>query len=1696
MAVLVAISIGCNAPARAENLGTVSNTASLHYQLAGSDQSITSNSVSFDIQPAQFAAHVQFLHYASGSNATQTMPVAGTQCKTASGAFVATSLPKIGTSASADQDLTAIPLFPARAYHAGDVVFLSLSDPSRNLNATQRETVDMIVRTSVGDEETLRLVETGPDTGIFAGAVATQSTATAIVPNNCILSVSDGTMLQADYQNTSAPSDQAHADILVDPLGRVFNSATGDPVNGATITLINDATGAQATVLGDDAASAYPATVTSGGSATDASGTLYQFPAGGFRFPLVAPANYHFVITPPGGFTAPSIVPVTVLKSVQSPTGELYLVKPGSLGDLFNVDGTEIVKIDVPVDPIPSSLVLDKQVSTPTASAGDYLQYHLKLQNRNPGAVAQHAVISDVLPSGLHYTPGSLRINNLKTIDPAISGDGARLSIPLGSIAANSTLDVTYVAQVGSNAPIGDAINTATVFSKGGLQSNASKVATRIVAAFFNDQMSILGRVMLGPCDAPTRRMKGIANIRMLLDDGTYVVTDVNGQFHFENIRPGTHVVQLDDVSLPASLDVAQCHSTSRSAGRGFSQFVEGNGGSAWRADFYLKPRDSAAGPAIPSLEVPEAVDDVTAGGGGKVDWFAQAPAGNGIVFPAASHNPRAPVSRVVVRYAAGQHITLSVNGKTLDALAFDGTQTNADSSIAVSVWRGVPLVDGANLIDAELRNDTTQTNEHYRRTIFYTNTPAHAELIQARSQVLADGLHKPTLAVRFTDRDGHPVRTGVSGSFHVSAPYVPASRIDLEQSRQLAGLDRLEPTYRVSDDNGTAYIELAPTTTAGQVAIDFDFNGDLSKRHQTIRTWLQAAPRDWVVVGFASGTLGFETLRSKALPVGRDTSTYTDGSISLYAKGKVLGKWLLTLAYDSDKQKNPNRDRSLGGVIDPNRLYTLYGDRAEQRSDAASQYKLYLKLERQQYYGLFGDYETALNQSQLMRYNRSLSGLKGEYHGKAMHANWFAAETNLNHQRDEIQANGLSGPYRLSRSDIILNSERVMVETRDRLRSERIVSTQVLQRYVDYTLDANAGTITFRQPLLSHDINFNPNFIVADYETANAASKQLNYGGRTGVELHGGRIIAGATFIHDDNGATQTNLGGFDARLKLTPQTEIRLEAAHSVKSGTVSASVIPQAGGITKTTGSDTAYIAEIEQQSGHFDALAYLRYQGSNFGISQQNGSESGTRKFGFDARYDFNQTMRGLASFSHQHLLQTGLTEIAGSTQLEYHTNNTSLRAGMQVANDEQVDGVTRSSQQFVVAGSQFLLHHKLELSAESDFGLDNNHTSAINYPSRYRVGAAYAVRDGVRLIANEELSHGQQYDSRTTQFGIEVDPWRGGHLTSTLNQNAIQESGPRTFAQFGLMQSFVLDAHWGVDVAFDSNKTLHQRVGTIAAINPLQPIASGGQLAIGTLTDNFWALSTGATYRAPLWSWNGKLEVRQGGSDNRYGVVTALLRQISNGTAVSLSANVQRADQKIGTKTTVATVAAGIAIRPSGSGWSLLDKLELHVDAVKGGLGTSLATPLGSTTLNIFGDAASQRLVNNLVVNHVSSSEQQGRTEWSVFYGAKYVFTQFDHIDYKGYTDVLGVEVRRDIGHQLDVGFHADVRHAWSAHDISYAYGPTLGVSPFTNAWFSLGYNVKGYSDRDFSAAHHSQQGPFISLRYKFDQLTAKRLLGG
>jgi hypothetical protein len=106
---------------------------------------------------------------------------------------------------------------------------------------------------------------------------------------------------------------------------------------------------------------------------------------------------------------------------------------------------------------------------------------------------------------------------------------------------------------------------------------------------------------------------------------------------------------------------------------------------------------------------------------------------------------------------------------------------------------------------------------------------------------------------------------------------------------------------------------------------------------------------------------------------------------------------------------------------------------------------------------------------------------------------------------------------------------------------------------------------------------------------------------------------------------------------------------------------------------------------------------------------------------------------------------------------------------------------------------------------------------------------------------------------------------------------------------------------------------------------------------------------------------------------------------------------------------------------------------------------------------------------------------------SLHYGAKYVIETIDGSGYSGYTDLLGLEGRYDISKDWDIGLQGSVLHSWNAGQLDYSEGISVGYNLMQNAWVSLGYNLTGFADKDFSQSEFTAQGPYVRFRFKFDQ---------
>ena len=125
---------------------------------------------------------------------------------------------------------------------------------------------------------------------------------------------------------------------------------------------------------------------------------------------------------------------------------------------------------------------------------------------------------------------------------------------------------------------------------------------------FLQNVNTLIGRVVVG-CDS--QGTQGIEKARVVMEDGSYAITDKHGDYHFQAITNGTHVVQLDLPSLPKGYEPMSCEQNTRRAGRDYSQFVEVHGGALWRADFHVRPIPGAEGDLSLQLTQAPAADHV-----------------------------------------------------------------------------------------------------------------------------------------------------------------------------------------------------------------------------------------------------------------------------------------------------------------------------------------------------------------------------------------------------------------------------------------------------------------------------------------------------------------------------------------------------------------------------------------------------------------------------------------------------------------------------------------------------------------------------------------------------------------------------------------------------------------------------------------------------------------------------------------------------------------------------------------------------------------------------------------------------------------------------------------------------------------------------------------------------------------------------
>jgi large repetitive protein len=387
----------------------------------------------------------------------------------------------------------------------------------------------------------------------------------------------------------------------LDPGGVVYDAVTRQPVAGAVVTITGPAGFNPAIHLVGGAPNASQTTGATG---------VYQF----LLLPGAPAGNYSLNVTPPSGYGFQStIIPVTPGSlTPPGPAGAVFTVapQPGApqigaadpttyyLG--FNLtpgSSANVVNNHIPLDPlVPPQLFISKVGDRSTAELGDSIRYTVRVRRVDGGSAVLPAItIFDNLPAGFRYIAGTATVNGTSVADPTgAPGPGLTFVVPGANLASGAEVTLTYRVRLGVGAAQGSGINRAQAgvgvnpncAANAQFCSNEAQFKVRVTEGVFTSDACVVGKVFVDCNNNHVQDSEeiGIPGVRMYFGDGTYMVSDVEGKYSYCGLKPMTHVLKADPITLPKGSRLTT--TSNRNAGDAGSLFVDLKAGELHRADF------------------------------------------------------------------------------------------------------------------------------------------------------------------------------------------------------------------------------------------------------------------------------------------------------------------------------------------------------------------------------------------------------------------------------------------------------------------------------------------------------------------------------------------------------------------------------------------------------------------------------------------------------------------------------------------------------------------------------------------------------------------------------------------------------------------------------------------------------------------------------------------------------------------------------------------------------------------------------------------------------------------------------------------------------------------------------------------------------------------------------------------------------
>ena len=1597
---------------------------------------------------------------------------------------------------------------------------------------------------------------------------------------------------------TWATSSTAEA-IMSDPSGVVYNSLTRQPVVGAVVTLtrqscsstsVSPITAAQ--LFGDSSIYTFNA---------DGSVAVNTDAAGGYSFIFKVPpvndlCNYAIKVTPTKGsglvfpsaqiaahsgeFAGCSSV-TTVAGAPQSGQDTTYYRNVLAGKDTATGNLCEVFNNNIPLDPPNSgSLILKKTASTGTAEVGDLLSFTLTATNGTSAALPQ-LLIKDQLPRGFRYVLGSARMGGVSLVDPQ-GGVGPDLvfNLPLSTAAPlekGQTVALTYQVRIGIGSPIDvDAINRAWAQSGVApslLSSNEADAKVRVLGGVFANEAYAFGKVFMD-CNKngiQDETELGIPGVRLFMEDGTGVVTDIEGKWSLYGLRPVTHALRLDTATLPENAEVALLEP--RQSGQSDSLFLDlkngewhkanfavfgcdrpelmkavevrraaittqpGSDGEAGRVSTRLAPDGRMAAPAdvrgLPSagtidasgaLKAAPVVASPLIGLPGLIGSSEfGAPSAGTQFLPSVAPVPAAPVvlahpvngsamqggdspainsvdaleaalpgqdrkvgfmglvdkqvlpsalSNVRVKGASGSRLLLSVNGQVVDETRV-GKRARMDSQ-QLEAWEyiAVQFQPGINTLNVE-EVDGFGVSRGSAEIQLTAPGPLAKITLEAPETAKADERTPVPVKIRLFDALGVPV-----------TERTPLTLESIAARWNATDLNSMEPGVQVMVTGGSGTFELVPPANPGDGKIRVSV-GTLQSETRVI---FLPDLRPLTGIGVLEGVLNIRD--HGKMPLGApsvsdafeselrgwsDKNGDTQGTArtAFYFKGAVKGEYLLTAAYDSDKTTTATMFRD----IQPDQFYPIYGDSSAKSFDAQSSQRLYVRIDKNRSFLLYGDYNAASSPEvrKLSQVSRSATGLQHVYNSEDVRVTSHYSRDSLKQVIEEFPANGTSGPYTLAQSngsDLFANSETVQIVVRDRNQANSIMRSTTLTRFVDYSIAPLGKTILFSGPVPSLDADLNPQSIRVNY-LVDTGGPAFDVAG-VDVQLRmSDNLQLGAVVEHDgapDNGrqlAAATALARLDANTVLSGELVgtrsdvkgdgqgVGIELRHDDSLLKYNLHVQVSDAGFDNPS----AAIA-----SGHSEVRGHLDYQVSNdthvkaeLVFTRDNGGSgvSGNSNAVQTQGVGVSVQTKVSPNVTTEVGLRAGQTDTRATTGFDYGATT----GGVSVPVTTTASGATQDTLALrgrVTVKVPDVPNAQVYAEAEQDINDATRHIAAI--------GGNYAINDKARVYGRYELisSLGSQYEiadgvqRNVGLIGVESNYMKGGRIydeyriADTIDGRAMQSA-------MGVRNTFAVSDSLRLTGGLEQVSSLPGANGT----------STGESRAV---TGGFDWLGMGE-YKNRL-RGSGSLELREATDTTSALLTLGVAYKLDADWSMLTRATVNRVSNiKDGSEHWLEREQIGFAYRPvDQDSWNTLLRYEHKADTLSGVV--SGTEPMINTVTDIVSAHLNyQPYKSDMVSARFAAKQSVGSSYgFASSYGAQLLYGRWTH----------------DISQDWDFGLQAG-RLISDTNAQQHTLGIELGYQLSQGLWLSAGYNVIGLHDPDLTGADYTDAGAYIRLRFKFDE---------